>query len=369
MKRALALAGKGRFTVWPNPRVGCVIVKSPSGLSGVPKIIGEGFHLRKGEPHAERNALASCTEDPQGSTLYVTLEPCCHTGATPPCTEAILQAGIKRVVAAIADPFPSVNGKGFDILRQHGIQTETGLLEDEAWYENRFFFHRHVKGVPWVILKTAMTLDGKSATSYGHSQWITGEEARSHVHTLRAEMTAILAGIGTVLTDDPLLTARPKGISQHELIPPVRVILDPMLRIGFDCKILRSLDFSPVWIFCSPLADTSKKAELENLGVNVIIAEGSRNCVNLDEVLCYLGNKNILGLLIEGGPTIHTAFLEANLVNEVFAYIAPILAGGKESPTFYMGQGVVTMNKAVRLERVERLFLGQDTLIHGIIKR
>jgi diaminohydroxyphosphoribosylaminopyrimidine deaminase / 5-amino-6-(5-phosphoribosylamino)uracil reductase len=366
MRRALALASKGRFTVWPNPRVGCVIVQT---IEKEPRVIGEGYHLRKGEPHAERNALAACSENPAGATMYVTLEPCCHHGATPPCTEAILQAGIKRVVAAILDPFPAVAGKGVEWLRKNGVDVITGTLEEDAWYENRFFFQRHTQNKPWVLLKTAMTLDGKTATHTGHSQWITGEESRAHVHCIRAEMDAILVGIGTALSDNPMLTARPHAQACPVFIPPIRIVLDTHLRLPLDSNLAKTASDIPVWIFCSMTADTDKITRLEKLGVRVIPCPQTKHGLDLLHILSCLAQQNILGLMLEGGSTIHTAFLANHLVNEVLAYIAPILAGGNKSPSFYMGQGVATMNVADRLQRVERLLFGNDTLIRGILPR
>jgi diaminohydroxyphosphoribosylaminopyrimidine deaminase/5-amino-6-(5-phosphoribosylamino)uracil reductase len=367
MQQALALAGRGRFTVWPNPRVGCVIVQS-SPEEKTPRVIGAGYHQRKGEPHAERNALAACVENPRGATLYVTLEPCCHHGSTPPCTEAILEAGIRRVVVAIQDPFPAVQGKGIEILRQHGILVDVGLLEGQAWYENRFFFHLHSHHRPWVILKTAVTLDGKCATATGHSKWITGEEARAHVHLVRAEADAILAGIQTVLSDNPTLTARPQGLGAHEFIPPVRIILDTHLRIPLDCTLIQTREQAPVWIFCGPQAPIEMRHALQNLGIPTLQVNQTGGYLHPGEILATLAERSISSLFLEGGPTIHTTFLEAGLVNEVLVYIAPILAGGKASPSFYMGTGVATMNTAPRLSRVERLSLGADTLIRGILK-
>ncbi len=367
MRRALELAHQGRFTVSPNPRVGCVIAKFNPTPDSPPIILGEGYHQRKGLPHAEREALSSCLENPSEATMYVTLEPCCHHGTTPPCTDAILEAGIKRVVVATLDPFPQVAGKGVDILRKQGVEVLVGLLEDEARYENRFFIHRHQTNLPWIILKTAMSLDGKCATSTGLSKWITAETARAHVHDVRAEVDAILTGIGTITADDPSLTSRPLNLSRDTYLPTTRIILDPRLSIPSNARVLQTIDETPVWIFCHQIKDEEKHKTLSAMGAEVFQVNGDAHHLVLDQVLTILAEKNILGVLIEGGPTIHTAFLEKRLVNELMIYIAPKLIGGNLAPTFYMGQGVATMNDAPILEKVERHLLGDDTLIQGIL--
>jgi diaminohydroxyphosphoribosylaminopyrimidine deaminase/5-amino-6-(5-phosphoribosylamino)uracil reductase len=366
MRRALELAERGKFTTSPNPRVGCVIVKT-APENPEPIIIGEGFHLKKGAPHAEREALSSCQDNPSGSTLYVTLEPCCHFGSTPPCTDAILGAGIKRVVIATQDPYINVSGRGIDILRRNGLQVDVGLLEEQARYLNRFFFHRHQTCLPWITLKCASSLDGKLATTAGESKWITGPESRAHVHELRAEADTVLAGIGTILADDPSLTARPEKLSHDQFIPPMRAILDPLLKIPLQARVLQHHDTSKVWIFTSSQADPEKVQQLQNRGVSVRTVEGDQHSLNLRDVLSTLVDDGVLSVFLEGGPQIHTAFLEQNLVNELLIYIAPILIGGADAPTFYMGHGVATIQDSRRLERIERLTVGEDTLIRGIL--
>ncbi|MBN2329007.1 MAG: bifunctional diaminohydroxyphosphoribosylaminopyrimidine deaminase/5-amino-6-(5-phosphoribosylamino)uracil reductase RibD [Candidatus Omnitrophica bacterium] len=366
MQRALKLAHHGRFTASPNPRVGCLIVRPASGGNPESRIIGEGFHRRKGLPHAEREALEACSEDPSGATLYVTLEPCCHHGATPPCTEAILEAGISRVVAAVLDPFPEVQGKGVETLRRNGVQVDVGLLEQEAQFENRFFFHFQTHKKPWVILKAAMSLDGKLAAKTGDSKWITGEEAREHVHETRAEVDGILTGIGTVVADDPLLTARTRK-APADFRPPVRIVLDPQLKIPRTAQLLRTFDQAPLWIFCHTSASDFDIQELTFLKASVTAVEGGRSALDLDEVLQTLAASGIQSLLIEGGPAVHTAFLEKRLVNEIMIYIAPKLIGGKDAPNFFMGDGVSSMNECLRIIPIERIPLGDDTLIHGLL--
>lgn len=377
MRRALNLARQGRFTVSPNPRVGCVIVKQPEGKSPSPPasphqldslIIGEGYHRRKGMPHAEREALAACKEDPRGATMYVTLEPCCHYGATPPCTEAILEAGIKRVVVAVQDPFEHVNGRGIHILRKQQVDVLVGVLEEEAKYENRFFFHHQETGLPWVILKCASSLDGKLATRTGDSKWISSDASRAFAHEMRAESDAVLAGIGTVMTDDPYLTARPENLTRESFNPPVRVILDPYLTLPLKSHLLATLSQSPVWIYTSDRSTPDKQKQIESMGASLIVVPRVDSGLDLRAVLEDLGRKNILNAFVEGGPRIHTAFLEAGLVNEAAVFIAPLIVGGGGAPTFYMGQGAATIKEAKRLERIERECFGPDTLIRGILR-
>ncbi len=366
MRRALQLAHKGCYTVSPNPRVGCVIVKS-SPSDPHPHIIAEGYHMRKGEEHAERVALHQCQENPAGATMYVTLEPCCHHGMTPPCTEAILEAGIQRVVIASPDPFSQVGGRGISFLREKGLTVDVGVLEAEARYENRFFFHRHETGLPWVVLKSAVSLDGKCATATGHSQWITSETARAHVHQTRAEMDAILCGIGTVLADDPILTARPDNLTAEQFNPPTRIILDPLLKIPLNARILQTIQESPVWIVCSPKSDKHRQKELTKRGVKLLEVTEPELKFDLLDVLRKLAQENILSVFIEGGPQVHTAFLESHLVNELMIYIAPKLIGGSHSPSFYQGSGCKTMDEALTLQRIEHKILDNDILIQGIL--
>lgn len=364
MRRALELARQGRFTAAPNPRVGCVIVREDCDP---PRAIGEGYHRRRGEPHAERMALRACSEDPRGATLYVNLEPCCHYGATPPCTDAIVQAGIGRVVAAMLDPFPKVAGKGADILRNRGVRVDYGLLEEEAFYLNRFFVHRHKTGLPWVILKTAISIDGKMATRTGDSKWITNEDSRRFVHELRAECGAVLAGVRTVLADDPLLTVRlGPGVDFN---PPIRAVLDPHGETPLDSNLLKTAREVPLHLFIGESVPAKTAAALEKRGARVHVPQTRDGLFPLRTVLETLTNEGAQGLLVEGGSATHTAFLEENLVNELFAFIAPILVGGNGATVFYAGRGADTISEAVRLENPERRPFGNDTLIRGILRR
>lgn len=365
MRHALALAEKGKFTVSPNPRVGCVIVQSHQHN---PQIIGEGFHFRKGEAHAERIALQQCTENPAGCTMYVNLEPCCHHGSTPPCTQAIIDAGIKRVVIANVDPFEKVSGKGIEILRHHGIQVDVGLLADEASHLNRFFFRRHKTGLPWVMLKAAVSLDGKMASSSGDSKWITGEAARRHVHTLRAEFDAVLVGINTVQMDDPSLTVRLDEMPGDSFKPPVRVVLDTHAAISLQSKLVQTATDVPVWVFVSHQADQKKTDALQETGVQVFHVSEKDDGLNLKEVLLQLTENNILSVMIEGGAAVHTSFLEAELVNEVNIYTAPVLIGGKYAPSFFMGTGKDNITLTDRLSRIVRTEMAGDSLLNGILR-
>jgi diaminohydroxyphosphoribosylaminopyrimidine deaminase / 5-amino-6-(5-phosphoribosylamino)uracil reductase len=369
MKRALELARNGRFTTSPNPRVGCVIARPSSNEKFKSQIIGEGYHLRKGEPHAERVALANCTEAPIGATMYVTLEPCCHHGATPPCTDAIIDADVDRVVVAIRDPFHEVKGKGIETLRENDIQVDVGLLEDECWFENRFFFHYHTNKKPWVILKAAISLDGKMASKTGHSKWITGDTARAHAHEIRAETDAILTGVGTIIADDPLLTSRMPGIEELKIKQSTRIVLDPQLEIKRDAQVIRTYNQAPIWIFCHDSAPDYAIQELTFFNASVTSVGGERQALDLHSVLESLAASGIQSILVEGGPKIHTAFLESGLANELLLYIAPKIVGGSEAPSFFLGEGVELIDQAMQLDRVERTLLDQDTLIRGILRR
>ena len=279
MRLALQLAKKGCGWTSPNPMVGAVVVKEG-------RIIGQGWHQRYGQAHAERNALASCTEDPQGATLYVTLEPCCHYGKTPPCTEAIIEEKIARVVVGSDDPNPLVSGKGFKLLREKGIEVIPHFLKEECDAMNHVFFHYISTGTPYVAMKYAMTMDGKIACYTGDSKWVTGEESRAHVQTLRNHYKGIMAGIGTVLADDPMLSCRIEGGRD-----PVRIIADSHLRIPMDSQLVRTAKQQPLIVACLPDADETKAVQLEEKGVEVLripgIAVNDFSGSSSDSVLKY----------------------------------------------------------------------------------
>ncbi len=355
MRRAIQLAERGAGWTSPNPMVGAVVVKDG-------RIIGEGAHLRCGQLHAERNALAACTEDPAGATIYVTLEPCCHYGRTPPCTEIILEKKLARVVIGSRDPNPKVSGKGAALLREKGVVVEEDFLREECDALNPVFFHYITTGRPYVAAKYAMTLDGKIATRTGASQWITGEEARRHVHRLRARYSAILAGIGTVLADDPMLNARIEGAHQ-----PLRVIVDSHLRTPANSQLCRSAREIPVIVVCAEDVPERRTA-LEALGVRVLCLPGSNGEVDLKALLLQLGSEGIDSVFIEGGGTVHEAAFRTGMVNHVYAYIAPKIFGGKDAKSPVEGSGVALPAEGAQLSNRKVSVFGNDVLLEFDVK-
>lgn len=350
MRRAIKLAEHGRGWTSPNPLVGAVIVKDG-------RIIGEGFHERYGEPHAERNAIASLTEAPQGATLYVTLEPCCHYGKTPPCTEVIIGSGIGRVVIGSRDPNPKVAGKGAALLREAGIAVEEDFLRSECDRLNPVFFHYITTHTPYVVLKYAMTADGKIATRTGASKWITGEEAREMVQRLRHNYRGIMAGIGTVLADDPMLNVRfPGGRS------PVRIICDSRLRLPPEGAIAQSAHAYETIVACAG-AEPEKRKALEALGIQVFELGDEQGRVDLAALMRVLGEKKIDSILLEGGGTLNDSMLRLGFVREVKAFLAPKLFGGAGAKTPVEGSGVSLPQQAVRLSMERVTQVGEDLLI------
>lgn len=347
MQRAIALAKQGVGAVDPNPLVGAVIVKNG-------RIIGEGYHMRFGGLHAERNALKNCIEDPEGATLYVTLEPCCHYGKTPPCTEAILQAKIATVVIGSRDPNPKVAGKGAAILRQAGVVVVEDVLREACDAINQPFFHYITTKQPYVAMKYAMTADGKIATRTGASQWITNEESRRHVHTLRNRYQGILVGIGTVLADNPLLTCRLEGGRN-----PIRIVCDSHLQIPLDSQLVQTAKDVPLWIAtCSK--DTEKQNAFIQAGAKVLQFDGDK--VPLPQLMTVLGEKQVGSVLLEGGATLHAAMLEENLVQCVYAYIGAKLFGGTAAKTPIGGLGVAMPQEAANLHLQKVQTFGDDVL-------
>ena len=355
MRMALELAERGMGWTSPNPMVGAVIVKDG-------RVIGQGWHARCGELHAERSALKNCAEDPAGATMYVTLEPCCHHGRQPPCTEAILAAGITRVVVGSDDPNPLVAGKGIDILRRAGVTVETGVMKEACDALNRVFFHYIRTGRPYVVMKYAMTLDGKIATRTGASQWITGEAARRQVHRDRHRYSAIMAGVGTVLADDPLLTCRMEGGRN-----PIRVICDTHLRTPLDSRIVRTAREVPT-ILATACGDEARRAPYEAAGCRVWVLRSRDGHVDLSALMERLGAEQIDSVLLEGGGTLNWAALESGLVRRVQAYVAPKLFGGTEAKSPVEGLGVETPAQAVRLKAPTVTALGEDYLIEGEVE-
>lgn len=341
MRRAIALAQRAVGRTNPNPMVGAVIVKDG-------RIIGEGYHREIGGLHAERSALAACTEPAEGATLYVTLEPCCHYGKTPPCTEAILENKLAKVVIGSRDPNPKVAGKGVQILREAGIEVKEDFLREECDAVNPVFFQYIRRKEPYIALKYAMTADGKTAANSGRSRWITGERARAHVHELRNYYTGILAGIGTVLADDPMLTCRlPDGRN------PVRIILDSQLRIPTDCRLCGSTDQAPVIVACVEPKDRrsfdKKRAELESRGVEVLTVPEADGKVSIPELVQRLGAREIDGILVEGGGTVNASFVRAGCVHRVYAYVGAQIFGGGNRYTPVGGSGIEEVSDSLKL--------------------
>ncbi|CAM2881494.1 bifunctional diaminohydroxyphosphoribosylaminopyrimidine deaminase/5-amino-6-(5-phosphoribosylamino)uracil reductase RibD [Paenibacillus sediminis] len=357
MKMALDLAATAKGNTNPNPVVGALIVKD-----GV--IVGSGIHRKAGEPHAEVHAFRMAGDHAKGATLYVTLEPCSHYGKTPPCAELVRSSGVARVVVAMQDPNPQVAGRGINMLREAGIEVEVGVCEEEAKLLNERFIHNMLHKTPFVISKVAMTLDGKIAAQGGHSQWITGEEARLSVHHLRNEVDAILVGIGTVLADNPSLTTRlPEGGKN-----PIRVIVDSHLRTPIDAKVT-DCTAAPTIIIAAEGANADKAAALEAKGVEIIYTEASDSGVDLAAAMSKLYDKGITDVLVEGGSEIHGAFLRAGLIHKFMIYIAPKILGGRHSLTPFAGQDVNRMDQALDVEIHSIQTFGQDICITAYPKR
>ncbi|GEB34590.1 bifunctional diaminohydroxyphosphoribosylaminopyrimidine deaminase/5-amino-6-(5-phosphoribosylamino)uracil reductase RibD [Brevibacillus parabrevis] len=336
MALALDLARSANGQTSPNPLVGAVLVNNG-------EVVGMGAHLRAGEPHAEVHALRMAGQKAAGATLYVTLEPCSHHGKTPPCAEAVIAAGIRRAVIATLDPNPLVAGKGAEKLRAAGVEVVVGVHEAEAKKLNEVFFHFIKTRRPFVTIKTASTLDGKIATESGHSRWITGTRARGEVHELRRQHDAILVGVGTVLADDPLLTARLDGQAHGR--QPVRVIWDSQLRTPLGANVIQNAD-APTWIFTTKAAAQAKQEAFAEKGIRLFVADEQ---IRVDEVLDTLGEWGITSLLVEGGAAVNGAFLQARAIQKVISYVSLKMIGGGQAPTPFGGQGFSTMDQAVKL--------------------
>lgn len=370
MRRAIELAKKGGGYVHPNPLVGCVVVKDGD-------IIAEGYHEKYGEFHAERNALTRCKTDVKCASLYVTLEPCCHYGKTPPCTEIIIEKGIKKVFVGILDPNPLVAGKGVKILQNAGIEVEVGLCEDEIHKMNKVFLKYITTKRPYVIMKTAMTLDGKIAAVSGDSKWITNDESRKMVHALRSELSGVIVGIGTMLADDPMLNVRLEG-EHHQ---PVRIVVDSNLRIPIDSQLVKTAKkYRTIIATQKPHAEIAENAEIDDhkllarkranlaeLGMGIIECQSINNHVDINDLMTKLGAMGIDSLLLEGGGTINAAFLEAGCVDEVWAFIAPKIIGGEGAKTPVSGKGIEKMSDAIQLQNIDIQNINGDILIKGKI--
>lgn len=347
MNVALELAKKGMGYVSPNPMVGAVIVKDG-------EIIGKGYHEKYGCLHAERNAIANCVKSPEGGTIYVTLEPCCHYGKTPPCTEAIIEAGIEKVVVGAMDDNKLVSGKGVKILREHGIEVVTGVLEKECRELNKIFFHYITNKTPYVCMKYAMTADGKIATVSGKSRWISCEKSRKKTHFLRHRYSAIMVGVNTVISDNPMLTARTEnGIS------PIRIICDTHLRTPTESDLVSTAKEVPTIIAtCS-----DNTAEYEKFGVKIIKTAQKDGHVDLKDLMRKLGEENIDSVILEGGSNLNFSALKSGVVNELQVYVAPKIFGGERAKSPVGGAGIDEVSDAVKLKMKNMSLVGDDVLI------
>ena len=353
MRHALRLARKGQGDVEPNPMVGAVV------LSAAGRLVGEGWHQTFGGPHAEVHALEQAGTESRGGTLFVTLEPCCHFGKTPPCTDAVLRSGVRRVVVAMADPFPKVAGGGVAILRGAGLEVTVGVCEAEARKLNAPYLKLLRTGKPWVIAKWAMTLDGKIGTHAGDSKWISSEASRARVHELRGRVDAIVVGRGTVVADDPLLTARPPG-------PRVatRVVLSASAGLPESCQLRTTPREVPVLIFTNE-DHVSKLSGWVTGGAEVIGLPCRDNALSVGDMLTELGRRRMTNVMVEGGAGVVGAFLDAGEIDEVWAFVAAKLVGGAAAPSPIGGRGLAKMNEAIQFGRVDVERIGDDVLIRA----
>jgi diaminohydroxyphosphoribosylaminopyrimidine deaminase/5-amino-6-(5-phosphoribosylamino)uracil reductase len=354
LSRAIALAENGRGRVSPNPLVGAVVVKDG-------KVLGEGFHAAYGQEHAERAALAACSADPRGATLYVSLEPCCHHGQTPPCTDAILEAGIARLVVASDDPTEKASGRGLGILRDEGV--EVVIADGEPAMRARLLnqaFRKHARtGRPHVLFKSAMTLDGKVATRTGDTKWISGEESRLLSHHWRAERDAVVVGIGTALADDPQLTARIDGAIRQ----PRRVVFDSEGRLPLDSQLVRGAPGLPLTVVVGRAASRLETDALEVAGAEVIVATGENEPARVRSALDQLGAAGVTSILLEGGPRLAGAFLDAGEVDEIRLFLAPVVVGGSNARDPLEGEGVERIAEATRALALDVERVAEDVLI------
>jgi diaminohydroxyphosphoribosylaminopyrimidine deaminase/5-amino-6-(5-phosphoribosylamino)uracil reductase len=359
MWMALDLARQGRGRTSPNPMVGAVVVQGS-------EVVGSGYHRAAGSPHAEIIALKKAGEQARGATLYVNLEPCNHHGKTGPCTESIIKAGIVRVVAAMQDPNPLVSGRGFARLIEAGIKIKEGVLEDKARQLNEAFIKYIITGMPYVSVKVAMSLDGKIGTVTGNSQWITGDKARQFVHRLRDHCDAIMVGIETVLKDNPRLTTRLEGGSGMD---PLRVIVDSTCRFPLDAQMLENSSPAKTVIAVTEHASREKCRALEAKGVEIMILPSRDKRVDLKALMIKLAERNLVNVLVEGGGTLNYSLLEQSLIDKLFVFIAPLIIGGRESPTAFAGSGIEMLSRAWSVENVELKQFDRDMLVIGYPKK
>lgn len=360
MTEALRLAAKGRGTASPNPMVGAVVVKQG-------QIVGQGFHLRPGFPHAEILALKQAGARARGATLYVTLEPCCHLNKrTPPCAPEVIRSGVSYVVIAMTDPNPSVKGRGVAALRRAGLSVTVGVGRRDAEELNQAYSYWVSTKRPYVTLKAGMTLDGKIATAAGESKWITGPQSRAEVHRLRAQMDAVLVGVVTVLTDDPALTAR-TGPHLKKLVSrqPLRVVVDSSLRIPLRAQVLSNQKRSKTLVATTDSADASRKQALVKRGIEVLTLPSLRGKVSLSALMRELGQRGMTSLLVEGGGELHAAMLKAKLVQHVCLYVAPVLLGGDDAKSVIGGTSPSKLTSVFRLRNVKTRSVGNDLVMEG----
>jgi diaminohydroxyphosphoribosylaminopyrimidine deaminase/5-amino-6-(5-phosphoribosylamino)uracil reductase len=351
MRMAIELAKKAEGMTSPNPLVGAVIVKGGA-------VAAKGYHAKCGLPHAEVNAIRMAGTKAKGATLYVTLEPCDHFGRTPPCTDAIIESGIIRVVIAMSDPNPVTNGRGIKKLRRHGISVTTGVLEEDASAINKPYIKFITTGMPYVTIKTAETLDGKIATSTGDSKWVSGEDSRRYVHQLRRKSDAVMVGVNTVLKDDPLLKSKAPGRKQ-----PVRIIVDSGLKTPLSARVFTDAREAPVII--ATARDSSKIKKYEHKGAEVIVAGSKKDRVDLVKLLKILGRRGITNILAEGGGELNAGLLAEGLADRLLFFIAPKIAGGRDAITPVEGLGVARMKDAVMLKNMYIKNFKNDILVEA----
>lgn len=362
MRLALQLAHRGQGWVEPNPMVGCVLVSAAGNE------IGRGYHARFGQAHAERAAIADAIkrghrQQLAGATAYVTLEPCCHHGKTPPCTDALIEHQISRVVVAMLDPFEQVQGKGCRILQSHGIRVDVGIEVDAARSLNAPYLKFMQSGMPWIIGKWAMSIDGKIATRTGHSQWISGQESRTLVHLLRSRVDAIMVGIGTALADDPLLTAR--DVESRRV--PLRIVADSSLRIRHESQLVKTAQQLPTLILAGPDANPEARKRLEEHSVQVYVSDQNDPVQRLRRFLKYLAAEcSVTNLLVEGGAALFGSMLEADLLDQIEVFLAPIIIGGVHAPSPVQGLGIENLGQATAFEFNGIQRLGQDIHLSGV---
>ena len=357
LSQALALAKQGRGAVEPNPPVGCVVVRDGA-------VVGRGYHRRFGGPHAEIEALSDAGKAASGAEVYVTLEPCCHQGKTGPCTEALIKAGVARVIVGCQDPNPKVAGQGLAALRAAGIKVSTEVLLEEATRLIAPFAKLLTTGRPWVIAKWAMTLDGKIASSTGNSQWISGEASRAVVHKLRGRVDAILVGRGTAEADNPLLTARPPGPRTA-----TRIVLDSQASLSSESKLLQSTGDAPLLIATTAATSKENCQRLEGCGAEILTLPGNDREEQLASLLDELGRRQMTNLLVEGGSEVFGTLLDLRAIDEVHAFVAPKLIGGESAPSAFAGRGIAEMPAALELETMRVEMLENNLHLRGFLKR